>query len=140
MRTLNLIDTLQYGIHPSVLPYLTFMELVMLLQVSRSSFHLITTYWDNCFHTITYYLLNHPQVGSRVMNFLPRRALFPSISHCLWHIRGFMPRQKVFFQLYECRDCGHQSESPEPCARCELERVHLALSHDNNGNWTWVTC
>ncbi len=135
------IDTLSFQTHASILPYLTFMDLIMILQVSRDANRSIHDYWEHFSHQITFHLVYYEsKIGSRVMNYLLRQTFYPSISHCLWHIRGFMPRKKVFFNLYECRNCGNQCETPEKCPRCDLERVHYEMAHDRRGNWTWVTC
>ncbi len=138
---MTFIDTLSFQTQASILPYLTFMDLIMVLQVSRDANRSIHDYWEHFSHQITFHLVYHEsKIGSRVMNYLPQQTFYPSISHCLWHIRGFMPRKKVFFNMYECRNCGNQCETPATCPRCELERVHYEMAHDRRGNWTWVTC
>ena len=132
---------LQFESHASVLPYLSFIDLILLLQVNRTCNRQVNAYWNKYSQRVMAQLIPpclkwdnfKGIVYERARNYMiNHQTFFPSITHLLWRIRGFAPRKKVWWNMWECRSCGDQSPTNNICARCEYERLHLKVCLTSN--------
>ena len=115
---------LQFESHASVLPYFSFIDLIMLLQANRTCNRQVHAYWNKYSQRVLAQLIP-PCLGwgnfkgivyERARKYvINHQTFFPSITHLLWRIRGFAPRKKVWWNMWECRSCGcllYTSPSP----------------------------